>query len=103
MYHLAADGTLIPFIQDTASDYGDGEGQELGSMRSSVQFSAQDYVTRARYLVGTQSQDDIETTMVSAVESRRAIAKLERATTELRQGILSEYCHEFVWFILTYS
>jgi hypothetical protein len=90
MYYLAADGALIPFIQDSVSDYGDGEGQELGSMRSSALSSAQDYVARARYLVGTQSQDDIET-MVSAIEARRAIAKLERATTELRQGILSEF------------
>ena len=88
MYHLAADGTLIPYIEDSASDFGDGEGQELGSMPATFLSSAQDYVARARYLVGTQSQDEVDAGAISAVQVRRAIAKLERATTELRQGIL---------------
>ncbi|KAJ7095261.1 FYVE-domain-containing protein, partial [Mycena belliarum] len=86
MYHLDADGTLIPFVSEAHSDPGDGEGQELGSMRATFISSAQDYVARARYLVGTQSDSSVE----SGVEARRAIAKLERATMELRQGLLGD-------------
>ncbi|KAH7924028.1 ankyrin [Leucogyrophana mollusca] len=93
MYHLALDGSLIPYFGDNHSDLGDGdgEGQELGAMTSTPLSSAQDYVARARYLVGNQSRDaESDGDMLSAVESRRTIAKLERATTELRQGILSD-------------
>jgi hypothetical protein len=60
--------------------------------------SAQDYVARARYFVGTGTRDDVEGGGVSAVETRRIIAKLERATTELRQGILSLSCFIFLSF-----
>ncbi|KAI0091942.1 FYVE-domain-containing protein [Irpex rosettiformis] len=70
MYHLDADGELIPH-QDNGNDGYDGcEGQELGVMPSSGLTAAQDYVAR--------------------VEVRRVIAKLERATAELRQGILGD-------------
>ena len=90
MYHLTVDGALIPAIQeDHQSDIHDGNGQELGSMSPSFLSYAQDYVSRARYLVDARSRDDTEGPL-SAVETRRGIAKLERATTELRQGILSE-------------
>jgi hypothetical protein len=91
MYYLADDGTMIPFIDENQSDLGEGDGQELGSMPSTLLSAAQDYVARARYLVGNQSHDsDTTNGDPSAIEVRRAIAKLERATTELRQGILSE-------------
>ena len=90
MYHLVADGTLIP-ATDIHNDAGDHDGQELGSMLPTLLSSAQDYVARARYLVGTQTRDDMVGINVSAVETRRIIAKLERATTELRQGILSQF------------
>ncbi|KAG1755824.1 hypothetical protein EDB19DRAFT_1892026 [Suillus lakei] len=90
MYHLALDGSLVPFTKDDQSDFGEGEGQELGTMASTRLTSAQDYVSRARYLVGTQRDADSGGETLSAVEARRAIAKLERATTELRQGILSD-------------
>jgi hypothetical protein len=90
MYHLAADGAMIPYIEEYQSDLGE-DGQELGTMQSTALSSAQDYVARARYLVGNQSRDaDASSDAVSAVDARRAIAKLERATTELRQGILSK-------------
>jgi hypothetical protein len=96
MYHLDADGTLIPFVDEARSGgHGDGDGQELGSMRPTVISSAQDYVARARYLVGTQTSDS---STESAVEARRAIAKLERATMELRQGLLGPY-----FYFLYYS
>lgn len=89
MYHLAADGSLIPYVEDDGSDFGDGEGQELGIARS--MSSAQDYVARARYLAGTQYGDADSTNGISsALEARRVIAKLERATTELKQGIIGK-------------
>lgn len=91
MYHLDTDGTLIPHVESEGSIFGDHDGQELGSMPSTGLSSAQDYVARARYLAGSQYGDS--ESMVgdpSALEARRAIAKLERATTELRQGILGK-------------
>lgn len=91
MYHLAADGAMIPCVDEYQGDLGDGEGQELGAMQSTLLSSAQDYVARARYLVGNQPRNaDANGDIVSAVDARRAIAKLERATTELRQGLLGE-------------
>lgn len=90
MYHLDDDGALIPYIEeDRLSNGSEGDGQELGSMPRTLLSSAQDYVARARYLVGTQSPD-VNGTSTSAIDVRRAIAKLERATMELRQGILGE-------------
>lgn len=90
-YHLGADGILIPHIESEGSIFGDHEGQELGSIPSSGLSSAQDYVARANYLAGTQ-YGDAESIIgdPSALEARRTIAKLERATTELRQGILGK-------------
>jgi hypothetical protein len=91
MYHLAADGAMIPYTEEYQSDLGEGDGQELGAMQSTLLSSAPDYVARARYLVGNQSRDaDANGDVVSAVDARRTIAKLERATMELRQGLLSE-------------
>ncbi|TFK43397.1 hypothetical protein BDQ12DRAFT_695591 [Crucibulum laeve] len=90
LYHLDEEGALIPYVENNHSDFDDGEGQELGTMISTILSSAQDYVARARYLVGNQSQDDGSEASISAVDARRAIAKLERATTELRQGILGD-------------
>jgi len=77
-HHWLNDGTMVPF-EDTVDGFGESEGQEL----------SQDYVARARYLAGPQVGDsEALGELASAVEARRAIAKLERATTELRQGIL---------------
>lgn len=91
LYHLATDGTLIPCISNVESSPGDLDGQELGSMPPNPLSSAQDYVVRARYLVGNRSRDtEIDSGEFSAMEARRIIAKLERATTELRQGILGD-------------
>jgi hypothetical protein len=87
MYHLDGEGSLIPYVPENASEGGDEDGQELGFRSLNRLSSDRDYVARARYLVGVQSWDGDETDPVSA---RRAIAKLERATTELRQGVLSE-------------
>ena len=87
MYHLV-EGQLIPYIEHDGSDFGGSDGQEMGAMPSSG-LSSQDYVARARYLVGTPQTDENDTG--SALEARRMIAKLERATNELRQGILSEF------------
>ncbi|KAI0650620.1 FYVE zinc finger-domain-containing protein [Trametes meyenii] len=86
MYHLA-DGQLVPFLDYDGSDFGGSDGQELGAMPSSG-LASQDYVARARYLVGTPQPDSRDAD--SALEARRMIAKLERATNELSQGILSD-------------
>lgn len=90
MYHLDSDGTLIPYVEEPQQDPNEGEGQELGTMTSAFFSSAQDYVGRARYLAGNSPRDNDESNPTSPVDARRAIAKLERATAELRQGILSE-------------
>ena len=89
LYHLAADGALVPYVSDKESNPGDPDGQELGAMPPNPLLLAQDYVARARYLVGNQSHDSgHDNGALSVTEARRAIAKLERATTELRHGIL---------------
>ena len=102
LYSLDADGHLIPYVEETNADYTGAEGQELGSMPSSGLTSAQDYVARARYLAGSP-QDDGESDAASdsAIQARRAIAKLERATTELRQGILSKRALFFVMILFS--
>lgn len=89
MYDLAHDGSLIPHVSDGEREGGVEEGQELGPMRPNRLSSAQDYVARARYLVGNLSESNDEAR--SGVETRRAIAKLERATSELRREILSKF------------
>jgi hypothetical protein len=84
-HHWLQDGTMVP----TTHGFGESEGQELSAVPSNPLASVQDYVARARYLAGTQGGDsETADQLNSAVEARRAIAKLERATTELRQGIL---------------
>lgn len=89
MYHLSEDGALIPFITEDQYHTGGFDGQELGSMPASMLASAHDYVARARYLAGTPHPDSNGGN--TALEVRRAILKLERATTELRQGILGTW------------
>nr|GAT54053.1 ankyrin unc44 [Mycena chlorophos] len=85
LYYLDEDGSLIPYVEDSLSDPGDG--REMDSVRAIRMISpTQDYVARARYLVGTQPDPDPQL----GIEARRAIAKLERATTELRAGLLSD-------------
>ncbi|KAF8914050.1 hypothetical protein CPB84DRAFT_1758250 [Gymnopilus junonius] len=91
MYHLDFDGSLIPYIEVGQNILPDGgEAREFSAMVSTP-LSSQDYVARARYLVGNQLQEsDPNVVPISAVEIRRAIAKVERATMELRQGILTD-------------
>lgn len=91
MYHLNFDGTLIPYKEDTITTSYEDEGQELAPMPSTSRSVAQDYVARARYLVGNQSQDsNANASSLSALEARRTVVKLERAVSELRQGLLGE-------------
>lgn len=89
MYYLDVDGSLIPYTEEPR-DRINSEGQELESFaHSNLTSPRRDYVARARYLVGNQSQtNDAGTSASAAMEVRRAIAKLERATMELREGIL---------------
>jgi hypothetical protein len=92
MYHLNFDGTLVPYQEDTFNAADDDEGQELSAMPSTSRSVARDYVARARYLVGNQSQDaDANSSSLSALEARRTVAKLERAVSELREGLLGEF------------
>lgn len=92
MYLLDNEGEMLPYRADNHNDFGNGGDQELGAMPASFLSSHRDYVGRARYLVGTQAREaDSSPGPLSGIDTRRAIAKLERATTELRQGILSKY------------
>ena len=103
MYHLDPDGCLIPYVEKSCNNSPDSvEGQELGAMSSTFLTSAQDYVSRARYLVGNHLQD-WDADEGSSIEIRRAISKLERATTELRQGILSTYGNLLSERIMTFK
>lgn len=89
MYHFTADGHLVPFMEPSTNEDNEEAGQELSTMPSTGLSSARDYVARARYHAGSSTESPVEP--ISAVEARRAIAKLEWATTELRQGILSAF------------
>ncbi|KAK2466324.1 hypothetical protein APHAL10511_001966 [Amanita phalloides] len=88
MCHLASDGGLVPYIDQESED---DSGQELRSMAPSLLSSAQDYVARARYLVGNQTNGtNTDYPSNTIAEMRRSIVKLERATDELRKGILGD-------------
>ena len=89
MYHFTTDGHLIPFMEPSPNEDHEEGGQELSAMPSTGFSSAQDYVARARYHAGSSTESPTDS--ISAIEARRAIAKLVRATTELRQGILSAW------------
>jgi hypothetical protein len=90
-HHWLNDGTMVPF-EDTVNSFGDSEGQELSAIPSNPFSGAQDYVARARYLAGPQVGDSEALEQLnSAVEARRAIANLEHATAELREGILGTH------------
>ncbi|KAJ8523510.1 hypothetical protein ONZ45_g35 [Pleurotus djamor] len=90
MYDLNSDGSLTAHASDAESEFdNEGEGQELSTMPVSFSHNSRDYVARARYIVGSQLPDP-DPTQGSGVEIRRTIAKLERATSELRQGILAD-------------
>jgi hypothetical protein len=87
MYHFTADGRLVPFMEPSADEGDEEGGQELSTMPSTGLSSAQDYVARARYHAANSAESLADS--INPVEARRAIAKLVRATTELRQGVLS--------------
>ena len=90
-HHWLNDGTMVPF-EDTVGNFGESEGQELSIIPSNPLSAAQDYVARARYLAGPQVGDSEALDQLnSAVEARRAIANLECATMELREGILGTH------------
>ncbi|TFK29361.1 hypothetical protein FA15DRAFT_632372 [Coprinopsis marcescibilis] len=88
MYYLDSDGALIPYTEEPR-ERNLSESQELELVISNPISSSRDYVARARYLVGSQIQYS-DTAGDSSIDVRRSIAKLERATTELREGILDD-------------
>jgi len=90
-HHWLNDGTMVP-LEDTVNGFEESEGQELLAVPSNPLSAAQDYVARARYLAGPQVGDaEALDQLNTAIEARRAIANLERATTELREGILGTH------------
>jgi hypothetical protein len=90
-HHWLNDGTMVP-LEDTVNSFGESEGQELSTIPSNPLSATQDYVARARYLAGPQvGNSEAVDQLNSAVEARRAMANLELATTELRQGILGTH------------
>lgn len=90
MYQLSGEGVLVPSFADGSSDEYERDGHELGAMPASFLAVSQDYVARSRYLAGVTHGSDTPThgEGPSAIETRRAIAKLERAVMELRTGML---------------
>jgi hypothetical protein len=103
MYHLNFDGTLIPYQENTSNAPDGVEGQELTTIPSTSRLAVQDYVAKARYLVGNQSQDsDMNAFSPSALEVRRTVVKLERAISELREGLLGGFAisSTFHWYSL---
>jgi hypothetical protein len=90
MYHMDAEGHLMPATSEAVHPGSDGDGEELGYMPASGFSLTRDYVSRARYLAGTPHPDAEPSTPIDPVDLRRAIIKLERATSELRQGVLRE-------------
>jgi hypothetical protein len=85
MYNLDAEGNLVP--------YRDGETSTTQEMEPMPALTSKndDYVGKARYLVGLQIRPDGNGGSASGIEIRRTIAKLERAIMELKQGILSTF------------
>ena len=99
-YSLTASGELFPYTQDDRDaqsnfDPSDAGGVELSSAPLSVLTNHQDYVARARYLAeGNNTNRDgyVDPQSLPATEIKRNINKLSRAISELRLGILSEFC-----------
>lgn len=96
-YFLGAEGSLIPAHEEQYE-----QDREMGV----VNARGQDYVSRARYLAGTQRQGstsigliEIEGTganedVVSVADLKRAIGRLDRATLELRAGMLGKSLYQ---------
>ena len=87
MYHFTADGHPVPFVEPSTNEDDEEGGQELLDMPSTGLSLTQDYIARARYYAGNSTESPTDS--ISAVQARRAIAKLARATAELEQGISS--------------
>lgn len=110
-YYLGTDGELIlaHWHEGTVvggsgvGSYGSDGGQEMGVMNTGFGAHSQDYVSRARYLAGTQRSTDALANdaggNLSRADLKRSIGRLERAVLELRSGILgtinlySKYIH----------
>jgi hypothetical protein len=73
MYYVASDGAMVPA--------GEEGGEEMGQMGLGV---GQDYLSRARYVVG---ELDSPLEGMSGVDYGRRVAKLERAVNDLRSGL----------------
>ena len=92
MCHLADDGTLVPYAEEPGSMVNaDVEAQELEMVSGAYFSSSKDYVSRARYLAGSQkSSPDVYTPGSSRgtlADVKRTLNKLERAVNELKTGM----------------
>lgn len=89
LYTLSPDGVLVPYSAENAApdqDEFDG-GAELTSVPMSSSFSSrrgEDYVSRAKWIAGEPAVSNGD----DANALRRSIAKMERAVSELRVGML---------------
>jgi len=99
-YYLSTDGELvlahghedIILGGGGVGSYGSDGGQEMGVINTGFGAHSQDYVSRARYLAGTQWGADALSNYaegnLSRADLKRSIGRLERAVLELRSGIL---------------
>jgi len=98
-YYLSTDGELIlahghedMIAAGGVGSYGSDGGQEMGVMNTGFGAHSQDYVSRARYLAGTQRGVETLSNHAEGDSSRadlkRSIGRLERAVLELRSGML---------------
>lgn len=94
MYQICGDGAMIPYVNEEGNEFTDSDGHEMAAMPVSNLSMSQDYVSRSRYVAGAPSPDTATNgASQSAVDTRRAIAKLERAVMELRMGMLGMHSH----------
>ena len=101
MYQISGDGALLPYVGEEGNEFTDSDGHEMSAMPVSNLSMSQDYVARSRYLAGTPAVDSTTNGATrSAVDTRRAITKLERAVMELRMGMLGMYfCSGFPYAV----
>ncbi|KAF8341512.1 uncharacterized protein EI90DRAFT_2905326, partial [Cantharellus anzutake] len=93
LYSLTEDGGFAPYVPDEISDLGDDEdgGVELSTLTSNGLSSHQDYISRARYLVGSSGSPSMdEMGPQTPADIKRDINKLSRAVGELRLGMRSD-------------
>jgi hypothetical protein len=96
LYSLTNDGSLVPHVDQNPTQNSPSQENENGAELSSIPLpspflsQSQDYVSRAKYLAGGHLTMEDSSNSVGPAQVRRSIAKLERAVSELRVGLLSK-------------